>query len=139
MAHEIIVFLNHFPADEFFHKGKAEYLGEAESQPGTDGQANGGIEGAQDNAVNVATDKAGDLTGNWCDQHLENLKTDKNDNRKGTEGIEETNNLCTIGKEAAKVIIPEKKNTGSNDQEKNNQLQDDFSVHSLSFFRVLLT
>jgi hypothetical protein len=34
-----------------------------------------------------------------------------------------------------KVIIPEKKNTGSHDQEKNNQLQDDFSVHQPSFFR----
>ena len=135
MAHEMVVFLNHFPADEFFHKRKAEYLGEAESQPGTDGQPNGGIECAQDYAVNVAADKAGDLTGDRCDKHLENLKADKNNNRKGTEGIEETNNLCTIGKEAVKVIMPEKENTGNHDQKKKNQLQNDFSVHQPSFFR----
>ncbi len=71
--HDVVVFLDNLRFHGLFHKRKTKYPGKEKGNPRTDGEADGGIDRAQERTIEVTANEACHFTRNGCKDHLEDL------------------------------------------------------------------
>ena len=119
---------------EPLRKGTAEISCQHKSDERANSQADGGEEGAQIGAVEIAPQNSGRLAGDGRGHHLESLQHHENHGRPGTEGFQEQRELLLAEKKSYEIeMIRQKGNAADNDQQQTQLDIDVIPVVSVNF------
>jgi hypothetical protein len=109
--HDIVVFLDNLRFHGLFHKRKTEYPGKEKGNPRTNGEADGGIDRAQERTIEVTANEACHFTRYRGCYNLQDLKGYENKLVIRMVGIDESDRLLLMDKVDIEVIM--KKTIGS--------------------------